>query len=82
MTAEAASEKHVQCWDWDLLCIPCCEGSIYLGALASDDAGEGLTVRCRRRLANLTAGLEHAKDLHPSAGRNVVAGAAEGASVR
>ena len=64
--------------DWGMLVLPYCDGSLYLGDAATDTDGDGEIDRSQRGLANLTAGLEHARDKHPNPSRIVLAGSSGG----
>jgi hypothetical protein len=64
---------------WNVVFLPYCDGSFFLGDADYDDDVNGNGKRWHRGLANLTAGLEVAKMLFPKPARILLAGASGGA---
>ncbi len=65
--------------DWNVVYLPYCDGSFFVGEAEHDDNINGLGKRIHKGLANLTAGLEVAKLRFPDPARILLAGSSGGA---
>jgi hypothetical protein len=64
--------------DWDVAYLPYCDGSLFAGDAEVDEDGDGATDRWHRGLANLSAGLDVAKETFPHPKRVLLAGSSGG----
>lgn len=64
--------------DWDMIYIPCCDGSLLAGEAEYDDDEDGVIDRYHYGLKNLTAALEIAWERFPSPAQIFLAGSSAG----
>ncbi len=64
--------------DWDVLYLPYCDGSVFLGDDRIDDNGDGEVDRIHHGLRNLTAGLDIGRTEFPDPSQIVLAGSSGG----
>lgn len=64
--------------DWNVVYLPYCDGSLFAGDADIDDDGDGSPDRFQRGLANLSAGLELARELFPDPENLALVGASGG----
>ncbi|HVI03934.1 MAG TPA: pectin acetylesterase-family hydrolase [Enhygromyxa sp.] len=64
--------------DWNVVYLPYCDGSLFVGDVEIDDDQDGAIDRFHHGLINLSAGLDVAKQQFPDATRIVLAGASAG----
>jgi len=64
--------------DWNIVYLPYCDGSLFLGDVDVDDDGDGVVDRAHRGLHNLSAALDVARAVFPDATRVMLAGSSGG----
>jgi hypothetical protein len=64
--------------NWNVVYLPYCDGSLFVGDIDIDDDEDGQTDRFHHGLINLSAGLDVAKEQFPDVNRIVLAGASAG----
>ena len=64
--------------DWNVAYLPYCDGSVFVGDREHDEDGDGSPDRIHRGLANLSAGLDVARQTVPDPTRIVFAGSSGG----
>jgi hypothetical protein len=64
--------------DWNVLYLPYCDASLFIGDRDHDDDGDGAPDRLHRGLANLTAALDQARARQPAPAEVVFAGSSGG----
>ncbi len=64
--------------DWNVVYLPYCDGSLFIGDVEIDDDEDGEIDRYHHGLINLSAGLDIAKQEFPDATRIVLAGSSAG----
>ncbi|MCK6572888.1 pectinacetylesterase family protein [Myxococcota bacterium] len=64
--------------DWNVVYLPYCDGSLFVGDVDVDDDGDGVIDRSHRGLRNLSAALDVARTTFPDAARIMLAGSSGG----
>ncbi|TVR04367.1 MAG: vtpJ-therm [Deltaproteobacteria bacterium] len=64
--------------EWNVLYLPYCDGSLFVGDIDHDDAGDGTPDRFHRGLHNLSAALTHGARTLPEPRRILLAGSSAG----